>query len=146
DAVEIARFRREREVIAGSQRRHIGTERQPFGSSAQRRAELDQGRGKRLEILRVARMADVEIVGHGRRAQEAACDASNDHESNTMSKKHAQRALGVERARSQRFSRARSFCRLRASAAARRNLSPGATRSNSRMAVRSTPMPRAGIA
>ena len=140
EAVEVPRVGHEREVIAAGEGLGIGLKGKPLRSAAQGRFELFQRGGQGLQVLAISRVADVQIVRDGVRAPEAAREASDDDEAHSMVDEHLESADRIERAQRHRPIRSR----LRASSTASRARSEGVSRSNSRIAVRSTPVPSFG--
>src|SRR4029079_9393587 len=84
ETVEIAGVRLEREVIAGLQCPCVQEEQDAGRRAAESRLELPESRRQRLEVLPVTRVADVHLVRDRVRSPEAAGEAADDHETDTL--------------------------------------------------------------
>lgn len=80
EQIDRARTRREREVQAGAQRLDRPVERQSWRRAAQVRLERRERRDDARQILGVARITDVEVIGESRRAVRTRGNAANDDE------------------------------------------------------------------
>ncbi len=144
EAVEIAEFRIEDEVIAPLERLRIGQERNVLRCPAQSRLEVAKGRRKSLQIRAIPGMADVQIVGDGVRAPQTTGEAPDQDEADAVPGQHLKYRNRIETHGAYGVTRGKILSTFLASSIAILARSAGVSRRNSRMRVRSIPVPERG--
>ena len=139
--VEVARVRREREVISRGQGLRVELERRVTVGAAKPGVELAERSRESFEVRRRALEADVGIVRDGRRPVQPRPEATDHDVAHLVSREGSERTERVERARGQADADRSSRSRFRPSRVATRIRCAGVSRSSARIEVRSIPTP-----